>query len=180
MEHICDLCLISSKTLGDFNAHMTLHKRENINVCNTCDNNISQSETLTTHIMTQHKKKTFACSQCRKRETFTEPSCLKTYNITHNVFNQFSCSSCGNIFSKYRDLKRHQRTHSGVKYFVCSKCKKSLSVYDDIKTNKQCLKKGYAFSCSECDKALSNTSNLAAHTKTFPDTIFFPVLTVKK
>ena len=171
MEHICDLCLISCKTLGDFNAHKTLHTRENINICYKCDENISRSETLTTHIMTKHKEGTFFCSQCRK--TFTGPNCLKTHNITNNDLNQFSCSNCGNIFLQYRDLKRQQKTHSGVKSFVClqTKCKKSLSVFDDLQPKKQCLKNGY--NLCECDKALSKTSNLTAHTKTFSDTNFF-------
>ncbi|KAJ8004467.1 hypothetical protein DPEC_G00136000, partial [Dallia pectoralis] len=117
---------------------------------------LNQEETLKVETFGEKKQEDYndmESQHCPPGENpFSSISVLKRrigLNI-HTGVKPYSCSECGNIFSRLGSLKRHQLIHAGVKPYSCSECGNIFSRLGSLKRH-QCIHTGEKpYSCSDC------------------------------
>ncbi|XP_073451058.1 uncharacterized protein [Aquarana catesbeiana] len=96
----------------------------------------------------------------------TNPSNPQEFSLSHTGERLFSCTVCGNSFSKLGELFIHQKTHRAKRSkrsFSCSECGKVCDQERDLLKHHRVHTGERPFSCLECGKSFTQKENLVKH-----------------
>ncbi len=79
------------------------------------DHDVNEEKSVSDSNQTTDVKKPFSCSQCGN--SFTRKTSLKDHMLIHTGEKPFSCSQCGKSFTLKGQLKRHLVSHTSKKAF---------------------------------------------------------------
>ena len=122
---ICTTCgKAGFSSLSTLNRHMQIHAEEKPYICPVCEKGFYRSAHFKRHMVTYHEES----SECNepKNEGFACPAKLEDVEkfVKHVLLDTgdkpFTCSVCGEGFSRSDDLMGHiMVTHTGKRPFTC-------------------------------------------------------------
>ncbi|PIO26132.1 hypothetical protein AB205_0095040, partial [Aquarana catesbeiana] len=107
------------------------------------------------------EESSLSCSVCGK--LFTKKRELLKHKKYHNAERPYSCSECGKCFTSKQNLHVHQRIHTGVRPFPCSVCGKCFTTKQNLLTHRYSHTGERRYSCSECGKCFTSKQYLLTH-----------------
>ncbi|KAM4035064.1 uncharacterized protein ACNLHF_021757 [Anomaloglossus baeobatrachus] len=120
------------------------------------------------HIKDEHqkahkRKKLYTCSECG--ECFTKKSNFVLHERSHTGKKTFSYSECTANFTETSELVGHQKIHIGERLYACSECGKMLCSKAYLADHQRIHTGEKPFSCSQCGKSFNQKSALGRHHK---------------
>lgn len=103
--------------------------------------------------------RTFSCSQCG--EKFSKNAELLEHQQKEKHKNRYICEVCGKIFPCNTYLTTHSRLYHFPGAFPCPHCRKSMSTDESLQLHIKNVHKDFV--CQECGKVLSKASSLNLH-----------------
>uniref|UniRef100_A0A672MGK1 C2H2-type domain-containing protein n=1 Tax=Sinocyclocheilus grahami TaxID=75366 RepID=A0A672MGK1_SINGR len=86
------------------------------------------------NIQRKKVKRPFSCSQCGN--AFTRKKYLNNHMSIHNRIKTFTCSECGNTFKQKRRLDEHMTiVPNGKRAFTCSGCGNTFTCKESLKNH---------------------------------------------
>ncbi|XP_061826899.2 uncharacterized protein [Nerophis lumbriciformis] len=119
---------------------------------------------MESHMKTHTEKKPFSCSVCG--QIFSRKGSIQIHMRTHTGEKPFICSVCAKGFVTNSDLTRHMRTHTGEKPFICSNCGKTFSRKGMMQLHMRTHTGEKPFICSICGKRFSRKGIMMSHMRT--------------
>ncbi|XP_072893615.1 uncharacterized protein [Hemitrygon akajei] len=119
---------------------------------------IHSSSNLQRHQQVHTGEKLFTCSDCGNG--FSRSFKLQSHQRVHTGERLFTCSDCGKGFTQLASLQAHQSVHTGAKPFTCSVCGKTFTQSSNLQTHQRVHTGEKSFTCSDCGKGFTTSSHL--------------------
>ncbi|XP_075158962.1 uncharacterized protein LOC142232133 isoform X2 [Haematobia irritans] len=162
----CDTVFEKQRPLAD---HLLWHKNPDAFKCKMCNEVLSNSRDLTSHISSQHPDNVdilekYECEHCFKN--FRNFTIFKNHLRTHSKDQDIECQICNKRLESEFQLRRHMDSfHKDASLHVCDICGKNFKCKDSFKRHYQ-VHQGIvepAVQCSICKSWLKNQHSLRIH-----------------
>ncbi|PIO13051.1 hypothetical protein AB205_0003910, partial [Aquarana catesbeiana] len=107
------------------------------------------------------EESSLSCSVCGK--LFTKKRELLKHKKYHTAERPYSCSECGKCFISKGQLLEHQTIHTGERRYSCSECGKRFVRKGQLLEHQKIHTGERPFSCSECGKCFARKQRLLTH-----------------
>ncbi|XP_030051316.1 zinc finger protein 184 [Microcaecilia unicolor] len=154
-EQNCRNQYISEKEQSDLtedSAEIT----EQSSLCDVCGIFLSDPATLQSHQGSHTEERPSVGTEYVK--IFIQTGELQQQEKTHRAAMSFTCSECGDEFTRQEALLQHQKVHSRDRLFSVIDSDRSLQMHHKISPGKK-----RPFSCFECDKRFWHEKDLVTH-----------------
>ncbi|XP_013104796.1 transcription factor grauzone isoform X2 [Stomoxys calcitrans] len=162
----CDTVYEKQRPLAD---HLQWHKNPDAFKCKMCNEVLSNSRDLTSHISSQHPDnvdilENYECEHCFKQ--FRNYTIFKNHLRTHSKDKDVECQICNKRLESEFQLRRHMDSfHKDASLHICDICGKHFKCKDSFKRHYQ-VHQGIvepAVQCSICKSWLKNQHSLRIH-----------------
>ncbi|XP_028646559.2 zinc finger protein 420-like [Erpetoichthys calabaricus] len=138
--------------------------QEALHTSGKCRNASKNKSACTDEKWTDSKQKPYSCSECGN--LFSRRHSLYLHKRIHNGEKPYCCPKCGKHFSRKGNLQSHSRIHTREKPQCCSECGKRFSHCTNLQRHMRIHTGEKPYCCFECGKQFSSSSNLQRHTRT--------------
>ncbi|XP_030648354.1 zinc finger protein 711 [Chanos chanos] len=162
--HQCPHCEHKSTNSSDLKRHIiSVHTKDFPHKCEVCEKGFHRPSELKKHSETHKGTKLHQCRHCdfKISDTFT----LSRHILSvHTKDLPFKCKRCKRGFRQQNELKKHMKTHSGRKVYQCQYCEYNTTDASGFKRHVISIHtKDYPHRCDYCKKGFRRPSEKNQH-----------------
>ena len=161
LTFVCDLCNKETGTHDEHRVHMAnIHDLIEY-WCFRCNQLQPDANSLNSHVLANHVKKTFPCELCFKK--FDTYQSRKKHMKVHGD-KKYLCGQCGKCFLSPVHLHQHEARHDKVKTIKCNLCDSWFFKKWEVQRHIQYIHTlGYSERCEKCGRGYKSKENLKHH-----------------
>ena len=140
-------------------------KTKVVQKCETCGKELSDKNSLKSHIEAIHLKgKSFECEMCQRTFSHKENLCRHVKEV-HKECEKFECDQCGATFTAKNNFQYHYESkHLGKSLKLkCTFCEKVFPTPNCLKTHQKYVHEKIRYPCQKCEKTFVNIPCLKDH-----------------